>query len=153
MPPDSLTDLLPWRHPFLLIDRLIECVPHRSITTIKQVSGNDILAHAHGPGPNPGPGPCLWPGLLVLEGLNQTAALLVRLTYGPIDAARRPLVGRLRARFPGSAAPGDTITYSVRAVKMTSTHGLFEGAAQVGGKRIVEAELALAVVRADGGTA
>ena len=50
-----------------------------------------------------------------------------------------------------SAAPGDTITYAVRAVKMTSTHGLFEGAARVDGRSIVEAELALAVVPAAGG--
>jgi len=145
MPPENLEDLLPWRHPFLLIDRLLECVPHRSITTLKQVSGNDLLAHAHGPGPS------LWPGLMVLEGMNQTAALLFRLSYGPIDPARLPLLGHLRARFPGSAAPGDTITYAVRAVKMTSTHGLFEGAARVEGRPIVEAELAFAVVRAGGG--
>ena len=142
MPPDSLEDLLPWRYPFLLIDRLIECVPHHSITTLKQVCGNDLLAQAHGLEQS------LWPGFMVLEGMNQTAALLFRLSYGPIDPARLPLLGHLRARFPGSAAPGDTITYAVRAVKMTPTHGLFEGVAQVEGRPIVEGEMAFAVVRA-----
>ena len=147
MPPDSLENLLPWRHPFLLIDRLIECVPHSSITTLKQVCGDDLLTHAHGPGAS------FWPGLMVLEGMNQTAALLFRLSYGPIDPSRLPLLGHLRVRFPGSAAPGDTITYAVRAVKMTTTHGLFEGVARVEGRPIVEGELAFAVVRAEAGSA
>lgn len=139
MPPDRLEDLLPWRAPFLCIDRLVECTPHRSITTLKQVSADDML------GPPPDPTGTLWPGLLALEGMNQSAALLFRLSHGAIARDRLPLLGHLRARFPGQARPGDTILFEVHAVKMTRTQGLFEGIARVEGRAIVEGELSLAV--------
>lgn len=136
---EPVWELLPWRYPFVMIDRLVECVPHERIATIKRVSGDDVLALAHQPGT------ALFPGVMVLEGMNQSAALLYRLTYGSVDRERLPLLGQLRARFPGSATPGDTIVYSVEAIKMTPTHGLFEGTAWVDGRTIAEGELAFAV--------
>jgi len=136
---ESWRDLLPWRYPFLTLDVLVECVPHESITTMRRVSGDDLLARAHGPGG------AILPGVMVLEGLNQSAALLYRLTYGGAAGGRLPLLGHLRAGFPGTAAPGDTITYAVRAVKMTPTHGLFDGKAMVDGRIIVEGELGFAM--------
>jgi 3-hydroxyacyl-[acyl-carrier-protein] dehydratase len=133
-------ELLPWKHPFLTIDRLIECVPHEHIITLKQVSGDDLLVLAHRPGG------AVVPGVMVLEGLNQSAALLSLLSHGSSGPGRIPLLGFLRAAFPGAAVPGDTITYAVRAVKMTPTHGLFEGKAQVEGRTIVEGDLGFAMV-------
>ena len=143
MESERLLDLLPWRHPFLMIDRMIECVPHERIVTIKRISGNDIMSLAHRPDGS------LFPGMMVLEGMNQSAALLYRLTYGEAETRRLPLLGQMRASFPGTAAPGDTITYTVRAVKMTPTHGLFEGWAEVEESPIAEGELAFAVVHSE----
>jgi len=141
MPPDALEDLLPWRAPFLCIDRLIACQPHRSITTLKRISADDMLA------PPPVPVGTLWHALLALEGINQTAALLYRLSHGEMDRDRLPLLGHMRTRFPGRARPGDTLVFEVRAVKMTRAHGLFEGTASVEGSPVVEAELSLAAAR------
>lgn len=137
--PDDLAALLPWKYPFLLIDRVLDCVPHQRIETMKTISGDDMLALAHRP-----PG-AVFPGAMVLEAMNQSAALLFQLSYGRIDPSRIPLLGFLKAVTPGTAAPGDTVVILVRAIKMTPTHGLFAGSATVDGRIIAEGELAFAV--------
>ena len=144
---EPLGELLPWKHPFLMIDRIVACQEHREIRTLKLVAGDDLLTLAHQPGQ------AIFPGAMVLEGMNQSAALLFRLSYGRIEPSRLPLLGFLRAAFPGSAAPGDTIEFTIRAIKMTPTHGLFEGHAAVDGREIAEAELAFAVTAAATATA
>jgi 3-hydroxyacyl-[acyl-carrier-protein] dehydratase len=135
----QLQELLPWRHPFVMIDRMIECVPHERIATMKVVDGDDLGGVAHSRR-DPGFG-----GAMVLEGMNQSAALLYQLTYGKFDAARVPLLGFLKAEFGPCAGPGDSIHFSVVAVKMTRTHGLFEGEARVGEQTLARSELAFAV--------
>ncbi len=136
---DPLRALLPWRHPFLMVDRMIECVPHRRIVTIKNVTADDAMAHGRD-----ARGSC-FPDALVLEGLSQSAALLFRMTYGPIAEGRVPLLGSLKAAWHAPAYPGDVITFEVDALKMTSTMGLFDGTARVSENAIARAELAFAI--------
>ena len=140
MEPDRLRELLPWRYPFLMVDRLVGYVPHESIATVKAAVGDDLMARSV-------ERRMAVPGAMVLEGMNQSAALLYQLTYGKIERARLPLLGYLVARFPGMAEPGDEIEFSVTAVKMTPERGLFEGTARVEGRTIAESELAFSVVR------
>lgn len=137
----ELASLLPWRAPFLMLDRMVECVPHDRIVTWKRVTANDSLAEgADGDVVD-------FPSALVLEGLSQTAALLFRLSYGPEALAGAPLLGHLRCEHSGGAHPGDTIEYSVQAVKMTSRTGLFTGTARVDGRTIAHVELGFGVRR------
>ena len=147
MDAEYVRSLLPWRHPFHMIDRLLECVPHETITTIKQVTGDDAMRL--GPATEAQP----LPSALILEGMGQSASLLYQLSYGRLQRSRVPLLGFLKATLHGPARPGDAITYVVRAVKMTSTMGLFEATANVGGAPIAEAELALGVTVAQPQTA
>lgn len=140
MTAEQVRSLLPWRPPFVMVDRMIECAPHEKIVTIKQVGADEPMARGD-TGED-----VFFPAVLVVEGLSQSAALLFQLTYGPIDARRAPMLGHLRARFSTGARAGDTITYTVEAVKMTSAAGIFRGVAEVDGIQVVEAELAFAVV-------
>jgi 3-hydroxyacyl-[acyl-carrier-protein] dehydratase len=133
-----ILELLPFGQPFLLIDRLIDCTPHRRIVTSRQVTAGDPLLCEGGPA-----GPW-FPSLLLLEGLGQSAALLYRLSYDEAAAGRLPLLGFLRAELHGSARPGHTLTFDVSAVKMTSSGGVFEGRARAGERLLAEAELAFA---------
>lgn len=133
---EGLLRLLPWRHPFLLIDRMVECVPHERIVTEKRVTAGDPLLGA-GAAPS-----ASFPAFLLLEGLGQSAALLFRLSYGESPPARVPLLGFLEATLHGSAAPGDLVTFEVRSAKMTRTGGVFEGRASHGSAILAEAELA-----------
>lgn len=139
MDPEKLRSLLPWRHPYVTIDRVLECVPHRHIVAAKALIGDDMVTLAHTPGH------AVFPGVMLLEGLSQSAAVLFQLSYGKIPPEKIPLLGFMKATFSGGAAPGDEVAYDVRAVKMTSTSGLFRGTARVAGKAVAEAELAFAV--------
>lgn len=135
----DLRAMLPWSHPFVMIDRMVDCVPHQRAVTTKHVSHGDAVM------PRTDSGDVYFPSCLILEGLSQTAALLFRLSYGPEALSGAPLLGYLNARLAGSAGPGDTITFTVTAVKMTSRNGVFAGVASVGATELATAELAFGV--------
>jgi 3-hydroxymyristoyl/3-hydroxydecanoyl-(acyl carrier protein) dehydratase len=134
-----LDELLPWRHPFVMVDRLIDCVPHRRIDAEKTLQGGDLAAISHRRGPSG------FAGAMVLEGMNQSAALLYQLTYGKFESGRIPLLGYLSAEFLECAAPQEAIRFRIDAVKMTPTHGLFHGEAHAGRRTLARSELAFAV--------
>jgi 3-hydroxymyristoyl/3-hydroxydecanoyl-(acyl carrier protein) dehydratase len=128
--------LLHWEHPFLMIDALESWVAHERVVTRKVVTeGDPVLG-----------GGDLFPAVLLLEGLSQSAALLFRLSRGASGGTGpAPRLGWLEAQLHASVGPGGTITFDVRAVKMTERGGVFEGRASDGGKLLAEAELAFAV--------
>ena len=125
----DIHEMLPWSYPFLMVDRMVRCVPHESALTCKHVTAGDS-------------GGVFFPSVLILEGLSQTAALLFRLSYGPNAMSGAPLLGYLKAKFRGSARPGDTLLYTVTAIKMTSRSGVFAGVARVDADVIAATELA-----------
>ncbi len=138
-PEIDLHAILPWSYPFRMIDRLVRCVPHESAVTTKAVTADDPVMPREAAAQ-----PC-FPSVLVLEGLSQSAALLFRLSYGPDALSGAPLLGYLKARMRGSVRPGDTLTYTVTAIKMTSRRGVFAGIARVGTTVIARTELAFGV--------
>ena len=73
---------IPHRYPFLMIDRVVDMVRNRSAVGIKNVSVNENFFQGHFPG-HP-----VMPGVLIIESMAQTAAVLVVETLGP-DAAGR----------------------------------------------------------------
>lgn len=135
----DLHAMLPWAHPFRMVDRMVECVPHERVVSWKRVTAGDSLLD----GGDTDTG--FFPSVLVLEGLGQSAALLFRLSYGPDSLSGAPLLGHLVATLPGAARVGDTIEYTVTATKMTSRGGLFRGVARVDGNVIVESELGFGI--------
>ncbi len=147
MDPERILETLPWRAPFLMIDRLVECTPHRRIVTHKGVSAADSLAAPAGGGPG------RFPSALLLEGMGQSAALLFRISRPPDARGALPLLGYLKADFFGSAGPGDSLRFEVRSVKMTATGGLFEARATVGDSLLAQAELAFGKAPDAGGAA
>lgn len=120
-----------------MIDRMIECEPGDRIVTRKEVSAGDAVS-----GGVEGVG--WFPGMLLLEGLGQTAALLFRLSRREWAEMPLPMLGFLKADLIGSAEPGQSIRYEVRSVKMTGEGGVFEGRALLQGKVIAKAQLAFA---------
>jgi 3-hydroxyacyl-[acyl-carrier-protein] dehydratase len=138
-PEIDLHAILPWSYPFRMIDRMVLCVPHESTVTEKTVTAADPAI------PRDGSMEPAFPSVLVLEGLSQSAALLFRLTYGAEALSRAPLLGYLKARLRGCVRPGDTLVYTVTAIKMTSKRGIFSGVARVGSTVIASTELAFGV--------
>ena len=96
---------LPHRYPFLLVDRVIECVPGKRIHAIKNVTVNEPYFPGHFPGR-----PTM-PGVMILEALAQAAGILAFKTAGvvPDDKSRFYFVGIDGARFRRPVVPGDQL--------------------------------------------
>ena len=96
---------LPHRYPFLLVDRVIECVPGESLVAIKNVSANEphFLGHF--------PGRPVMPGVIIIEALAQASGLLAfaMADYSPDDDALLYFVGIDKARFRRPVEPGDQV--------------------------------------------
>jgi 3-hydroxyacyl-[acyl-carrier-protein] dehydratase len=140
---DSIRALLPWREPYLMIDRLVECALHERILTLKRVSHDEPLLCR---GADRG----TWlPAVLLLEGMSQSAALLYVLTYAGVVPSSLPLLGYFKASLRRSAAPGESVHFDVRSIKMTRAAGLFHAVARIGESCAAEAELAFAAAYPD----
>jgi len=105
-----IMQMIPHRYPFLLIDRVVDLVPNETATGIKNVTINEFYFQGHFP-QRP-----VVPGVLLIEAMAQTAAVLVVRTLGP--AAEGKLVYFMsvdNARFRRPVFPGDQL--AVRVVR------------------------------------
>ena len=125
---------LPHRYPFLLVDRIVDVVANESATGIKAVTASEPHFQGHFP-ERP-----IMPGVLIIEAMAQTAAVLV-VESGDIDP-----VGKLvyfmsinDARFRHPVIPGDLLRLEVRKLRQRDNVWKFEGKAKVDGKVVAEA--------------
>ena len=136
---DGIIERLPHRFPFLMVDRVLDVVPGKSIVAIKNVSINEAYFAGHFPGH-----PVL-PGVLILEALAQAGGVLA---YETATAEERIwilyLVGIEESRFRDTVRPGDQITLRVELVKRRRNLWRFTGVAEVDGKVVAEAEILMA---------
>ena len=126
--------MIPHRQPFLMIDRVEDIVIRESATGIKNVTINEPFFVGHFP-VRP-----VMPGVLVIEAMAQTAAVLVVETLGP-DA-----LGKLvyfmtidNARFRKPVVPGDQVKLFVSVQRNRGNVWKFKGVAKVGDLTVAEA--------------
>ena len=127
---------LPHRYPFLMIDRVVEIVPGQSAVGIKNVSINEFYFQGHFPHVP------LMPGVLVVEAMAQTAAVLVLETIGgaEIDDAKGVYFMSVEgAKFRRPVVPGDQLRIHVAVERHRGTVWKFTGAARVEGVVVAEA--------------
>jgi 3-hydroxyacyl-[acyl-carrier-protein] dehydratase len=133
----QILEHLPHRYPFLLVDRVLECIPGERILALKNVTINEPFFPGHFPH-HP-----VMPGVLILEALAQTAAILSFQTMGvkPDDKSVYYFVGIDGARFKKPVSPGDQLMLS--ASIQANRRGLwkFSAKATVDGQVATEAEL------------
>lgn len=131
---------LPHRYPFLLVDRVIECVPGKRIHAIKNVTVNEPFFPGHFPGR-----PTM-PGVMILEALAQAAGILAFKTAGvvPDDKSRFYFVGIDGARFRRPVVPGDQL--ALKATFDRAMRGIwkFSTVAEVEGKEVASATMMVA---------
>jgi 3-hydroxyacyl-[acyl-carrier-protein] dehydratase len=128
---------LPHRYPFLLIDRVTECVVGERLTAIKNVTINEPFFQGHFPH-RP-----VMPGVLILEALAQATGLLAFETQGsaPEGNMLYYFVGIDKARFKKPVEPGDQLVLSVALERVVKGVWKFQGKAEVDGKVVAAAEL------------
>jgi len=128
---------LPHRYPFLLVDRVLALEKGKSITALKNVTINEPFFVGHFPH-RP-----VMPGVLMLEAMAQTAALLSFATMGvtPDDKTVYYFAGIDAARFKRPVEPGDQLVMDVTLGRMKSGIFKFHGVARVGEELACEAEL------------
>ena len=133
----QILKLLPHRYPFLLVDRVLEIDKGTSIKALKNVTINEPFFMGHFPH-RP-----VMPGVLMLEALAQTAALLSFHTMDvvPDDNTVYYFAGIDGARFKRPVEPGDALTLCVELDRMKAGIFKFKAKAWVGEELAVEAEL------------
>lgn len=128
---------LPHRYPILLVDRVLNVQKGVSIRALKNVTINEPVFTGHFPH-RP-----VFPGVLMLEALAQTAALLAFETLGvtPDDKTVYYFAGIDGARFKRPVEPGDQLVMDVMLERMRAGIFKFKGTARVGDDVACEAEL------------
>jgi 3-hydroxyacyl-[acyl-carrier-protein] dehydratase len=133
----QIKQYLPHRYPLLLVDRVLDWDSGKSITAIKNVTINEEFFVGHFPHKP------VMPGVLTIEALAQTAALLAFLTTGqkPDDNAVVYFIGIDGARFKRPVEPGDQLKMQVEILRNARGIWKFHAKATVDEQLVVEAEL------------
>ena len=132
---------LPHRYPMLLVDRVASLVPSQSIHAIKAVSMNEPFFQGHFPG-RP-----IMPGVLIVEAMAQTGALLMSKTLDVAVADKVIMFMSIDGvRFRKPARPGDQLRMEVKVIKARGDAYKFRGETFIDGKLAAEAEFMAMVV-------
>ncbi|WP_230411066.1 3-hydroxyacyl-ACP dehydratase FabZ [Collimonas humicola] len=133
---NQIKTYLPHRYPLLLVDRVLNWESGKSITAIKNVTINEEFFNGHFPNKP------VMPGVLTIEALAQTAALLSFLTEGrkPDENTVVYFLGIDKARFRRPVEPGDQIKLQVEIVRVVRGIWKYKAVASVDGELAVEAE-------------
>lgn len=132
---------IPHRFPFLLVDRVVEVVKNVSAVGIKNVSINENYFQGHFP-QHP-----VMPGVLIIESMAQTAAVLVVETLGPSAAGKLVYFMTVEgAKFRKPVVPGDQMRIHVVKERQRGNIWKFAAEAKVEGKVVAEATYAAMIL-------
>jgi len=136
----QIRDMLPHRYPFLLVDRVVECVPGQHLTAIKNVTVNEPFFQGHFPHKP------VMPGVLIIEALAQASGILAFITEGDQrdEGVLFVFVGIDGARFKRPILPGDQVELKTRLLRRRRDVWKFATEAVVDGHRAAMSELMVA---------
>lgn len=136
---DGIIERLPHRFPFLLVDRVLDLVPGKSIVAVKNASFNEAHFQGHFPGYP------VMPGVLIIEALAQAGGILA---WESAPESERLwilyLVGIEETRFKQTVRPGDQLTLKMELDKRRRNLWFFTGRAEVDGKLAAETKILMA---------
>ncbi len=130
----EIQEIIPHRHPFLLVDRIEDYEPGKFAIGYKCVTFREDFFQGHFP-QEP-----VMPGVLIIEALAQTGA--VAILSKPENEGKIAYFGGIdRCRFKGKVVPGDTLRLETRITREKGPVGLGEAVASVDGKVVAKADL------------
>ena len=138
---NQIMKMIPHRYPFLMVDRVVDITLDHSIVGIKNVTINEPFFQGHFPG-HP-----VMPGVLIIEAMAQTAAVLVVRTMG-IEAEGKLVyfMSVDQARFRKPVGPGDSVHIHVEKLRNRGNVWKFKGEARVNDTLVAEATFAAMIV-------
>ena len=135
---EQIQALLPHRYPFLLVDRITECIPGQGARGIKCVTANEPFFQGHFPHYK------VMPGVLIIEALAQVGA--VAILSVPENRGKLALFGGIKnARFKQQVRPGDVLELECELTAQRGPVGFGTATAKVNGKTACKAELTFAL--------
>jgi 3-hydroxyacyl-[acyl-carrier-protein] dehydratase len=136
-----IMEMIPHRDPFLMIDKVVDAVKNERATGVKHVSPDEYYFRGHFP-TRP-----VMPGVLIIEAMAQTAAVLVVHTLGPDSAGKLVYFMSVdRAKFRRPVVPGETLHVHVTKQQNHRNVWKFEGKARVNGQLAAEAVFAAMIL-------
>jgi 3-hydroxyacyl-[acyl-carrier-protein] dehydratase len=136
-----IMEMIPHRYPFLMIDRMIEAVPDAHAIAVKNVSINEPYFQGHFPAQP------VMPGVLIIESMAQTAAVLVVKTLGPSAEGKLVYFTSIdSARFRKPITPGDSAVIRVEKLRRRGNLWKFAGEARVEGTLMAEATYSAMII-------
>lgn len=127
-------EMIPHRYPFLMIDRLVDCEPGKSAVGLKNVTINEPHFQGHFPSAP------VMPGVLIIEAMAQTSAIMVVHTLGKESEGKLVYFMTVDdARFRKPVVPGDSLYIHVEVIQNRRNVWKFRGIAKVDGKIVSEA--------------
>lgn len=134
----EIMEMIPHRYPFLLVDRITECVPGKYVKGYKNVSMNEAFFQGHFPG-NP-----IMPGVLQIEAMAQCSAPLI-LTLPEYKGKLALFASMDNVRFRNIVRPGDRFDMEIELLKLKGPIGKSHAIGYVDGKVVVEADMTVAM--------
>ena len=134
----QIMEMIPHRYPFLLVDRITECVPGKYAKGYKNMTMNEQFFQGHFPG-NP-----VMPGVLIIESLAQAASILI-LSSPQFVGKTAYMTGIDNAKFKRMVKPGDVLKLHVEFGNLRENMGTVNVKAMVDGKLATSAELMFVV--------
>lgn len=125
---------LPHRYPFLLVDRIKELVPGKSVVAIKNVTVNEPFFQGHFPEVP------VMPGVLILEAMAQAGAMMM-LNAPELRGSISFLTTVEKARFRHPVVPGDQMVICAEMWRLRGKMGKIRAHADVDGQTVAEAEM------------
>jgi 3-hydroxyacyl-[acyl-carrier-protein] dehydratase/UDP-3-O-[3-hydroxymyristoyl] N-acetylglucosamine deacetylase/3-hydroxyacyl-[acyl-carrier-protein] dehydratase len=132
---EQIQKFIPQRFPFLLVDRVKELHPGRSIVALKNVSCNEPFFQGHFPGK------MIMPGVLIIEAIAQAGGVLL---YHSIPDPQHTFVVLSKidnAKFRRPVVPGDQLEIEAEILKLKGKYCLLKGRATVEGEVAAEGEM------------
>jgi 3-hydroxyacyl-[acyl-carrier-protein] dehydratase len=138
----QILDLLPHRYPFLLVDRILDIDGDNSCVGIKNVTFNEPQFTGHFPG-RP-----VFPGVLLIEGMAQTAGAICVLSKRAEHARPKQVFFMTidKAKFRKPVTPGDTVEFHMAKLNQRRNMWWYRGVAKVTGVLVAEAEVSAMLV-------
>ena len=129
----DILSMIPHRYPLLLVDKVVDMVPGESAIGIKNVTMNEPHFQGHFPGKP------IMPGVMIIEAMAQTSAVLVIGTVGHQPGSVVYFMTVEQARFRKPVLPGDRLVMEVVKLRNRGKVWKFEGTARVNDSVVAEA--------------